>query len=808
MFHSGRSGGSILGPLLLALIFGATAAASVSPATAVREGRKAFDRGETPTATAIVEAALLAAGPSDDATVWELRLLRAELFMKGGNRGEALKLLEGPLPPTLRNTELAARRMTALTMLYWYGDEHGRALEKLAEALDVAKRHAPQFVPEALSLRGFLTDNDKDSLAAVRLAEARGDPAQLAKVEGNLAIRYTRSRRYAEAIALDISVRPRLEKLQHWRLLKTHVGNIGWAYYEVGDYEQAARLMALAEREARRMGDVDEQSSWLNHLGNLRFVRHDWKGARAAYSRALTVNPALKHREVGHALMNLARVAIETGDLAEARRLTSRALVLEAKDRDDHLIARILDARIDAASNNQARAEKTLKSVLSQKPDANTRLDAELRLAQFYAADRRTQLAGAAFARSVQLVRNARETVNSRELRISFFNNSTELFDSYIDFLIDTGRFEDALRATESSRAQTLAEGIEAEPTAKLDPRAIARQRGATILCYWLGRRRSYAWTVTPGSVRVTTLPDEATIDARVERYREQLLSRSNTFERSRERGRLLYQMLVAEASRGIAAGSRVIIVPDGKLHTLNFETLVVPSNPDRYWIEDVVLSNASSLQLLSRPAKTAGKPPRMLLIGDPLKAAAAFPELKHASEEIRMIAGQFGGRASVLAGPRATPAAYKSAGAERFEFVHFVAHGIAAPHVPLDSAVILGPDAKRDYRLSAREIANLRLTARLVTISSCDGAGTATYAGEGLVGLAWAFLHAGAQQVIAALWAVTDSAAPKLMERMYAGIGAGQEPAVALRNAKLELLRKKTIHRQARYWAPFVLYM
>src|SRR5687767_15402840 len=52
-----------------------------------------------------------------------------------------------------------------------------------------------------------------------------------------------------------------------------------------------------------------------------------------------------------------------------------------------------------------------------------------------------------------------------------------------------------------------------------------------------------------------------------------------------------------------------------------------------------------------------------------------------------------------------------------------------------------------RAYRLAARDIAQHPLSARLVTISSCDGAGTATYAGEGLVGLAWAFLHAGAQR-------------------------------------------------------------
>jgi CHAT domain-containing protein len=138
---------------------------------------------------------------------------------------------------------------------------------------------------------------------------------------------------------------------------------------------------------------------------------------------------------------------------------------------------------------------------------------------------------------------------------------------------------------------------------------------------------------------------------------------------------------------------------------------------------------------------------------------------------------------------------------------VHFVAHGTASRIRPLDSAVILSPDGKKGPRLFARDIAERPLFARLVTISSCEGAGSATYAGEGLVGLAWAFRRAGAEQVIAALWEVKDNAAPQLMNHMYAAIRGGSDPADALRQAKLNLLRSPTVLRQPKYWAPFVIY-
>jgi len=46
-------------------------------------------------------------------------------------------------------------------------------------------------------------------------------------------------------------------------------------------------------------------------------------------------------------------------------------------------------------------------------------------------------------------------------------------------------------------------------------------------------------------------------------------------------------------------------------------------------------------------------------------------------------------------------------------------------------------------------------------------------YAGEGLVGLAWAFLRAGSHNVIGALWDVSDASTPELMGHLYDGIAA-----------------------------------
>jgi CHAT domain-containing protein len=400
----------------------------------------------------------------------------------------------------------------------------------------------------------------------------------------------------------------------------------------------------------------------------------------------------------------------------------------------------------------------------------------------------------------------ARESIDD-ELRLSFYNTAADVFASYVDYLVSNGRIVEALAATELIRAQSLQQGrAAAQEPRDFDTRAIAKQRGATILTYSLGPERSHLWISTAAGITHVPLPRADELEPEVATYLRDLLSYDGTLEDSGRRGQRLYEMLVQPAAAHIPKGSRVLVIADGILHALNFETLVVPGVPQRYWIEDVVVSNAPSLQLLARTDAVNGASASMLLLGDPVTADAAFPKLRHAADEIVRVQNHFKG-AVVLSGAAATPAAYAAVKPQRFEYMHVVAHGVSSRKRPLESAIILSRDASEEYKLFARDVVAQPLQARLVTLSSCRGAGERTFTGEGLVGLAWAFLRAGSDQVVAALWDVNDDTTPELMDRMYAGIRAGRPPDIALRDAKLALLKGKGIHRMAYYWAPFVLY-
>jgi CHAT domain-containing protein len=793
-------GADVIALLLIPLLLGGAAAAPTATEKAYRDARTAVDRGETGAAGRKADAALARFAGIDDGWVQALRVLKGEVLARTRNFVGARELLQPELPAKYRSTEAAVWRLIGLGMADT--TKNARVLFEEARKLAAAKQPRLLFAVHQ-ALANVSDDPDKDLEIALDLARRDGNRLGIALVRSAMVYRYVGEGRYAEAIDAGNSALPIFEAVGASGRAATTAGNLGWAYLELGDWESARELLTKAEANAARAGNPASRLLWQNQLGNIEAQMRRYAHAERMYRSALQLAGDDGSR-TAMILTNLARVAFDTGRLPDAQRLLAEALAAKP-DAEQALSTQTVEARLATMAGEHARAEKTLRNVIARTERPATRWAAQGHLAQLYARIRRNQEAEAAYREALATASQARKAVNSAELALSFFNTSAEVFNGYVGFLVRNKRHDDALALTETLRAQTLEEGLglPAAPR-KPDVRAIAREQGAVVLSYWLGRDGSHLWVVTASDVVYEQLPPDSVIERDVSAYRRDLLGLNGTLKGSGARGQQLYRTLVEPAK--IAKGSRVVVVADGVLHALNFETLVVPGPKPHYWIEDVVVSSAGSLQLLARDEAKKSTGAAMLLVGDPPVADAAFPKLTYAAEEIRTVAGHFD-RPVVLSGAKATPAAYRAAARERFAFVHFVAHGVSSLSRPLDSAVILGRDASKQYKLYARDIVMHPLDARLVTISSCYGAGERTFAGEGLVGLAWAFLRAGANQVIAALWEVNDSATPKLMDRMYAGVRAGRDPAVALRDAKLTLVKGKGVYQMPRYWAPFVLY-
>lgn len=795
----------ILAPLLALLFIGASAAVPQSDQEARRAARAALDRGDLKGAQTLIDGALARFASRDTEAVWALRVMRGEALLAMGQRDAAREALAIELPPKLRTSETAVWHLI-LQMYVW----PARAAELGEKARALAATHAPAGLADVYVALANNIVRDAPSRAeelareALRVATKHGRKASRAKAMATLALALAHQEQFAEAIPWGEQALALARSAGLVKTAQQTEGNLGWFYREIGDYETAAELFKGAEAAAARMNAKGDRVPWLIQLGNIREEQRDLAGAEQYNRQAVALAREIGgHWQLGLALANLARIALASGKFADARRLNAEALQHKKNDREAELRSHILEAHILVAEGRHAAAQKLLNDVIGETKRALTVAEAAAELARMYVRTNRHELAEAQFQRALAAAREARAEVKDADLRLSLFNTTAEIFGQYVDFLARGNRVEDALAMTETRRAQLLEEGLSVP--AKLDARATARQNDATILCYWLGRDRSYLWAVTKDKVTLHVLPPDTTIEKAADDYGRALLSPRGSMQGTGGHGEALYRMLVQPAAASIPKGSRVIVVADGRLHTLNFETLVVPS-PRRYWIQDVVVMNASSLQLLARTSRKRADPPSMLLVGNAPSPDPEYPPLPYAAAEIRAIEKRFP-RRMVLEGPKATPAAYEAASPAKFDYVHFVAHGVATRKRPLDSAVILAADASSRYKLLARDVIARPIEARLVTISSCEGVGTRTYAGEGVVGLAWAFLRAGADQVIAALWKVNDAATTQLMDRMYAGIRAGKDPAVALRDAKLQLLGGTGSYRRPYYWAPFVLY-
>jgi CHAT domain-containing protein len=666
--------------------------------------------------------------------------------------------------------------------------------------------------------RGKYSDAAAAFRTALTMARQQKRPSSELNALGNLGTAAMWEEHYDEAIDW---FKVALEKSQSQREADTEaktLGSIGWNYWVVGDLEGAEDMLKKAEEASIKAGLPGDQVKWLNDLAGVYFQqnRYDIAGPTSEEALRLARNVGDK-RDITSCLNSASDIALATGHADVAGKYNREALGIEQAGLDQFGIAAstIIAGRIATEKKQFTKAAATFQKILAD-PSIKTALrwEAQASLAGVRASQGKTALAEHEFSGAISTIAKAWEEIKKEEFRLSFLTSAIRFYDAYLNFLIMQNRPLDALKIADKSRAQTLEHGLSTgdkeqfSPSADPHPQEIARRLNATLLFYWLGEERSHLWVITATGVSLFPLPSRGEIDATVKSYLDSFTDPRDPLEAGNADGKKLYTTLVQPAEKLIPRDSRVIVLPDGNLNSVNFETLIVPGPKPHYWIEDVTVLTGNSLALLDKTPSTARPTPaNLFLMGDALQATPDFPPLPQAGKEVGLVENYFlKSNRTVLTGAQATPSRFLSGKPEEFSYLHFATHGTASTARPLESAVILSPEGD-SYKLYARDIVRHPLHAYLVTISACNGAGLRTYAGEGLVGLAWAFLHAGAHYVIAGLWEVSNASTPQLMDELYKGLNSGQDPATALRNAKLTLLHSSGNYRRPFYWAPFQLY-
>jgi CHAT domain-containing protein/tetratricopeptide (TPR) repeat protein len=837
---------------------------------------------------------------SNPAWAWKFRILEAQAALERGLNEDVLKLLKSePLPSDQPDVAIPALMLAGVANVNKHNFREAEL--SLVQAAKLCDASVLAICGYVLQARGLLASEQSDSLSAetfyelsLSFARAHRDSFLESNSLLNLGAESLAQGRYDEAIDRSEAAY-QVAKAADARILELDTqGNIGWAYYKLGDADGALDRFLDAEKRAADLGDVADQGVWLTNAGYVYLDARNLALAEQHFRRALQIEqgPGVDSKEnIYNALRALARVALQTGDLENASQYAQQAL---EKSREsgihvDELYPMLVQGQVAARRGDVVGAERTFHEVEQDKVcPVFLKWEAEHSLARLYEDEKRPDSADREYRAALATFEAARDTVRHQDSQLSFLTNASRIYDDYVHFLVVGGKTDDALRWADYSRARTLAEGLgllakgASTGPPPLNPQQIARRAEGTVLFYWLGEKQSYLWAITPQKTNLFTLPPGSEIEAAVERYRKAVGGPQDVLDSADQDGLWLYRTLIAPAQELLGAqpsgvkahlaapkgasdfealtvspkqypdtkkDAKVFVIPDGSLNNLNFETLLVTgptlsgpmlsepklseqklSGPKlHYWIEDVTVANASSLRVLgaARAGKGKSKEKRdrsLLLVGNSVAPNDKYPELPKAAAQMESVARHFPASEQwIFTREQATPAAYLASSPEQFSYIHFVAHGTASRLSPLDSAIVLskiGPskialsktapaegNAESDsFKLYARDIIRHPLRADLVTISACYGAGERAYSGEGLVGLSWAFLRAGAHNVVAALWEATDASTEQLMDKFYDELNKGAGPDAALRAAKLSLLRGGGFHNPF-YWAPFQLY-
>ena len=756
---------------------------------------------------------------------WRFRILKAHiLFLRGANQ-DALQLLRETPPPPVDGTDVVVRQNLVRGLAHTASQQFDEARNDFRAAEMLAGPNQVDLLGAVLSARGNLeidefsyAEAEKDFHKALSIARQHNFPNVEASALGNLGLVAMRNGHYDESIDWD---REALQFSQSQGMqfsIPPILGNLGWSYSEMGDFESALDYYKQAEAAASKAGLAADRVYWLSNIGNVYYQQHDYASAESTMQEALSLARKQDSKEtITQCLNDLSQVALDTGRIPQAQEYNKDASDNENAGHDllGALYSTMVAGRIEAAKQNFLQAEPLLQKVIADpKTEASLRWEAEARLAKAYADGGAPAKADAEYQLAINTIENARSTVKSEDFRLSFLSSAISFYSDYVDFLVSRGRIQDALEVAELSRTHALVGARDASsskfsfPIKDFRPVQIAARLNSVMLSYWLGPQKSYLWAVTGKQVSLFELPGAVVIDSLVHAYRRDLEASRDVLASENASGRKLYDLLVAPAKSLIPKGARVTILPDGSLYDLNFESLLAPSPKLHFWIDDVIVADANSLLLFAASAKQKpARNGRLLLIGNPVSPGADFPDLPQAPAEMAQVEKYFPTtRREVLSRQEATPVAYLKSQPGQFTFIHFVAHGTSSRTSPLDSAVILSRQGDA-YKLYARDVMKLRLSADLVTISACHGAGGRTYSGEGLVGLTWAFLRAGAHGVIAALWEVNDTWTSEMMNNLYSEMSKGTAPDVALRDSKLSFIHSATIYRKPFYWAAFQIY-
>ncbi|XP_068677644.1 tetratricopeptide repeat protein 28-like [Montipora foliosa] len=587
-------------------------------------------------------------------------------------------------------------------------------------------------------------------------------------------------------------------------------GNLGNAYCNLGNFKQAIEYYEKDLSIAKEVGNRAGEGSAYGNLGNAYRNLGDFKQAVEYYEKDLSIAKEVGNRaEEGLAYGNLGNAYGNLGYFKEA---------IEYHEHSLSIFKEIGHCIGEGNAWNSLGHDHELLGSLSN--------------------------ALRCYRLSIKHFDKTRRSLKSKdEWKISFRDSYRASYTALWRTLLKNGETEKALYAAEKGRAQALMDilkdqyGIDFPSFSELAPnqtltaalellpsQAVFVALDQNKIAFWVLRKDSkisfrqneiangsadlLMETILKGiGVRDGVRCENRSLDPlrRDLSHSKNLFTEKTVLPSSSSVNSLqpLYDVLLGPIA-DLLQGNELIVVPDGPFCLAPYSAL------------------SESIRIRTVPSLTAfnvivGAPEDFhsktgaLLVGDPWlkevtnkKGESILEQLPCAKQEVEMI-GQLL-QTTPLTGKSATKSEVLKS-MKSVALVHIAAHGCQKR-----GEIALAPNTERkspipkeeDYILKMSDVQRISLRARLVVLSCCHS-GRGEVKSEGVVGIARAFLCAGARSVLVSLWAIDDKVTLLFMRSFYQHLVDGKSASAALQQT-MKSFRESKQHCAIKHWAPFVL--
>ena len=276
--------------------------------------------------------------------------------------------------------------------------------------------------------------------------------------------------------------------------------------------------------------------------------------------------------------------------------------------------------------------------------------------------------------------------------------------------------------------------------------------------------------------------------------------------------GARLYRQLVKPILALVPQTDEWIIVPDGFLYFLPFESLPADAESTTLLEKITISYQFSSRLILNAGQSAAGTGPGSgkVLAFAPFaekgggfgQGSGVFSQLPASREEIAGLKG------STYIDSLATKERFLKE-INKFPIVHLATHAVSSVDNAAASFIAFYPGKKARIEdcLYLEELYGLNMNAtELVIISACETGQGELVSNEGVISLARAFAYAGCASTVNSLWKADDKATSDILRQFHIYLQKGYTKSRALQQAKLDYLHSDALNKSPAYWAHLIL--